>query len=169
MTLQRIDFNFSIFEKTINLDKEFIEHIKSEELRQYEFNKNNYLLKENYLLTTTVKNQIDPLLQEIGKALNFAEYTFTKTWVQKYNKNHFHDCHIHSFTDYSFIIYVECTEDSSETMFYNIGYPYVDTLRHRVKPKIGKCVVFHGMIPHSVLPNKDDERLIVSGNIQWKK
>jgi hypothetical protein len=34
-----------------------------------------------------------------------------------------------------------------------------------VKPKIGRCIVFHGA-PHTALPN-DDKRLVVSGNIKF--
>jgi hypothetical protein len=124
-----------------------------------------FLKKMTIIFLLKLIEEIKDYLLKILKNLNLNEYKIKKIWVQKYNKNNFHDCHIHNPTEFSFILYVDCTDNSSETIFYNVGYPYFLTGNFRVKPKIGRCVVFHGALPHCALPNKDDKRLIVSGNI----
>ena len=56
---------------------------------------------------------------------------------------------------------------SSATRFYPPGYPYIVFNEFiDIYPKVGKLVVFPGYLPHEVLPNKDDERLIMSANIE---
>ena len=166
-------FNFPIFIKDLILDNKYIDIVKNKYLKKFEFNENNYFEQDdNYFSLQTselLKNYLIEILQELNNKenLNYKECRIENTWVQKYKVNDFHDCHIHNPKGFSFIIYVDCTEDSSETLFYNVGYPYVSTTTYRVKPKAGRCVVFHGAIPHTALPNKDDKRLIVSGNIKF--
>jgi hypothetical protein len=68
-----------------------------------------------------------------------------------------------------FVLYVSETKNSSNTCFFNPGYPYVHTHEYISKPKKGKIILFDKAIPHSVEPNKDEERLIVSGNIVFNE
>ena len=163
--MEVFNFTFPIFVKDLILNNDYINIVKNKSLKNFEFNKNNYFEENDVYFSFQTNNQIKDYLLEILKQLNCKEYKIENTWIQKYNNNNFHDCHIHNTKGFSFIIYIDCTEDSSETLFYNVGYPYVSTKTHRVKPKAGRCVVFHGAIPHTALPNKDDKRLIVSGNI----
>jgi len=160
-----LNFNFPIFVKDLNLNNNYIDIVKNKSLKKYDFNKNNFFDKNDELFSIQTNNQLKDYLLEILKQLNCKEYKIQNTWIQKYNNNDFHDCHIHSPNSFSFVLYIDCTEDSSETMFYNVGYPYFFTQSYKIKPQIGRCVVFHGAIPHTALPNKDDKRLIVSGNI----
>jgi hypothetical protein len=159
------NFSFPIFVKDLKLSNDYINTVKNKSLTKYEFNKNNFFEKNDDYFSSQTNQEIKNYLLKILKNLNLNEYKIKKIWVQKYNKNNFHDCHIHNPTEFSFILYVDCTDNSSETIFYNVGYPYFLTGNFRVKPKIGRCVVFHGALPHCALPNKDDKRLIVSGNI----
>jgi hypothetical protein len=163
--MQILNFNFPIFVKDLNLNNIYIDIVKNKLLKKYDFNKNNFFDKNDELFSIQTNNELKNYLLEIVKQLNCKEYKIQNTWIQKYNNNDFHDCHIHSPSSFSFVLYIDCTEDSSETMFYNVGYPYFFTQSYKIKPQIGRCVVFHGAIPHTALPNKDDKRLIVSGNI----
>ena len=69
----------------------------------------------------------------------------------------------------SFVYYVECNDDSAETVFYNYGYPYVDHHHYKIKPKKGRCVLFPGAMLHEAMPNKEDTRLVISGNIAFER
>lgn len=165
--MEIFNFNFPIFVNDLTLSNNYIDVVKNKSLKNFEFNQNNFFEENDVYFSFQTNNEIQTYLLEIVKHLNCKEYRIEKTWIQKYNINNFHDCHIHNPKEFSFIIYINCSEDSSETMFYNVGYPYVSTDTYRVKPKAGRCVVFHGAIPHTALPNKDDKRLIVSGNIKF--
>jgi len=163
--MKTFNFNFPIFIKDLKLNKDYINFVKNKYLKKYEFNKNNFFEEKDNNFSYQTNNEIKFFLLKILKKLNCKQYTIENTWIQKYNINDFHDCHIHNPNSFSFVLYIDCTKNSSETMFYNVGYPYFTIKYYRVKPKIGRCVVFHGAIPHAALPNKDDNRLIVSGNI----
>jgi len=165
--MEVFNFTFPIFVKDLMLNNDYINIVKNKSLKNFEFNQNNYFEKNDVYFSFQTNNQIKDYLLEILKQLDCKEYKIVDIWIQKYGNNNFHDCHIHNTDGFSFIIYIDCTKNSSETLFYNVGYPYFLTKTYRVKPKKGRCVVFHGAIPHTGLPNKDDKRLIVSGNINF--
>ena len=165
--MEIFNFTFPIFVKDLKLSKDYIDFVKNKLLKIYEFNKNNFFDENDVYFSFQTNEQIKKYLMEIIKELNCKEYKIENIWIQKYDNNDFHDCHIHNSKLFSFIIYIDCSENSSETLFYNVGYPYVSVKKYRVKPKTGRCVVFHGAIPHTALPNKDNKRLIVSGNIKF--
>jgi hypothetical protein len=177
--VQKIDFNFPIFTTKLKLNSDlvnFANSIKLEDSKQtvvqttyhYAFDKDEEGIKKNVELSILIKKNIDFFLKYILEQLNFSFYEITYCWVQKYNKLNYHDCHIHNADGFSFIIYINCSEKSSDTIFYNVGHPYLTLYNYKIKPEIGKCIVFHGAIPHGVLPNEDNERMIVSGNIIMK-
>jgi hypothetical protein len=169
--MKKFNFVFSLYDETLNLSKEFITYVKSIKLKEHDFQKNSFYSKEKQeeLIQKTI-NEIENYIYRIIKDLNYSRYEFRDAWVQKYDKpGNFHDCHIHDPYLYSFVLYVDCSKKSSETMFYNPGYPNYCTDTMRVKPKKGRCIIFNGAIPHSALPNFDKKRLVVSGNIKFIK
>ena len=159
-------FKFQIFEFKLPFDDEFYNFVKNHPLEDYEYNSNSYFNSEEnkQSLIDKVKPYIDP----IAKQLNV---TFSQAWIQKYKKDHFHDLHTHGTGELmSFVWYIDCTKNSAKTVFHNPGYPYIDTHCLMVYPEKGKLIVFDGSIPHFVLPNRDDKRLIISGNLKkWLK
>ena len=150
-------FKFEILEFNIEIKKSFKEKIKNWPLTKYSFNKNSYGDKDQTKLLNLIKEE----LSDFSKKLNIL---LVETWIQKYQKNNFHDLHIHPGTDYSFVWYIECTEKSSKTVFFSPGYPYIDKHKLEVYPNSGKLILFSSFIPHHVLPNDDETRLIISGN-----
>ena len=166
--LTTYNFEFGVHNVDINLDKKFIQKIKKIKLPKHKFNKNNFNEKTDVDLMNFLDLNLKPYFKEVAKKLNKEEYNLINCWVQKYEKTNFHDCHTHILTDYSFILYIECSEKSSPTIFYNPLYPYVDLSRLQIKPSSGKLLVFSGCIPHMVPPNEDNKRLIVSGNIAFQ-
>ena len=156
-------FTFPVYIENIGINKSFVNRLKKIKLKKFEFNSNNYLVDQESIECKELNN----FLQEIAKKIQLNSFRITKTWLQKYNKNNFHDCHTHDLASFSFVYYLDCTKNSSDTLFYNPLYPYYQFNQYRVKPEKGKCVVFSGAIPHAVLPNKDDKRLILSGNVDF--
>ena len=132
-----INYSFPIFVKDLSISNEYNNLVNNIKLNEFEFNKNNYLDKKNNKdFIQNTNNEINLFLLEIKKFLNLKNYCFEDIWIQKYNNNDFHDCHIHNPHAFSFIIYIDCTNNSSETMFYNVGYPYFFIKTYKVKPKI---------------------------------
>ena len=156
-------FTFPVYIENIGINKSFVNRLKKIKLKKFEFNLNNYSIDEESIACKELNN----FLQEIAEKIKLDSFKITKTWLQKYNKNNFHDCHTHDLANFSFIYYLDCTKNSSDTWFYNPLYPYYHFNQYRVKPEKGKCIVFSGAIPHAVLPNKDDKRLILSGNVNF--
>ena len=172
--MKKFNFEFSLFDETVNLSKDFVKYVKSVKIKEYDFQKNSfydYTLKEKEELKQRTYIELENYLYKITKNLNYStDINFTDIWIQKYDKSgSFHDCHIHDPYSYSFVLFVDCSKNSGETMFYNPGYPYYDLNKMRVKPKKGRCIVFSGAIPHAALPNFDKKRLVVSGNIKFIK
>ena len=109
--------------------------------------------------------------KEAGILHGYTGFRLKHIWIQQYNEGHSHRLHVHGplENDWSFVYYVECNDDSAETVFYNYGYPYVDHHHYKIKPKKGRCVLFPGAMPHEAMPNKEDTRLVISGNIAFER
>ena len=154
-------FNIKILEYSLPFDNNFFKYIKKYPLNNFEYNNNSFFNeKEDLELNEKVNSYIKPITDQNNCIL-------VKTWIQKYNKGQFHDIHIHGNGEfYSFIWYLDCTGNSSPTVFYNQGYPYIFTHKFFVKPNKNKFILFDGTLPHFVLPNKDTTRLIISGNLK---
>jgi hypothetical protein len=104
-----------------------------------------------------------------NKLLNvFKKYNLTlkDSWVQKYLKNNYHSLHTHDVLHKSFVWFIQGDKNSSPLYFYDVGYPVVDTNQSiKINFVPGTLVIFPGFIPHEVRPNKNNNRLIVSGNV----
>lgn len=155
------DYSFVciVKEYKINFDNNFYKFIKKFTLNKFEYNNNSYFNKSNdrEILKKEIEKYINPIAHEHSCKLE-------DVWIQKYNKLQFHDLHIHGQNNYSFVWYIDCSDKSSRTIFHNPGYPYIETQRVEVYPSKGKFILFDGVVPHVVLPNKDNKRLVVSGN-----
>jgi hypothetical protein len=169
--MKKFNFTFSLYDETINLSKDYIKYIKSIGLQQYDFQATSFYEEEkNQELKYKTFKELENYTHRIIKDINYSSYDFKDAWIQKYDKpGDFHDCHIHDPYLYSFVLYIDCSKNSGETMFYNPGYPYYSTDSLRVKPEKGRCIIFNGAIPHAALPNFDKKRLVVSGNIKLIK
>jgi hypothetical protein len=109
----------------------------------------------------------EPFFIDIGKRLKKTGMQISKMWIQRYEEKAYHPIHTHALDahNYSFVFYIDCTDESACTMFYSVGYPYVDHTNFKLQPRKGRCVVFPGAMPHEAMPNNDNRRRIVSGNI----
>jgi hypothetical protein len=159
------NFNFLITEHNVFFTEEFKNHIENIKLDEYKIQSNSFFQEENNQkkeLREKINFFLDPILQKFNSIIG-------NVWIQKYSFGQYHDLHIHSnINGLSFIWYIVCSEKSSNTFFYNPGYPYIQTHTLEIKPEIGKFIVFNGCIPHCVMPNKDDKRIVISGNLIYK-
>ena len=59
--------------------------------------------------------------KEAGILHGYTGFRLKHIWIQQYNEGHSHRLHVHGplENDWSFVYYVECNDDSSETVFYN--------------------------------------------------
>jgi len=167
--MEQINFNYCMYVDEIDLTKEYIDFINSIELELCNINYTSFYKEENPLLKDKTFDILLPFLKKIKEK---ASITFEGCWVQKYVRDQYHHLHTHhseGSNGYSFVLYINETKDSSNTCFFNPGYPYIFTHEYISKPKKGKIILFDKAIPHSVEPNKDEERLIVSGNILFNE
>jgi hypothetical protein len=159
-------FKVTLLEYSIPFEKEFYLFIKNYSLKKFVYNSNSYF--DDLNVKEKLKVKINKYIIDIA---NEHRATLCSAWIQKYSKNQFHEVHTHGSGDFlSFVWYIDCTKNSSKTIFHNQGYPYVDTHGVEITPEKNKLILFDGTIPHYVLPNKDTRRLIISGNLKkWQK
>ncbi len=161
-----VKFEAAIYIKETVLNKNLISSLESVKLKQYTLNENNFFDKEtkNKDNTDLVYKYIEPHIHQI---IN-SRFKLNDWWIQRYKKENYHDLHTHGHehNKLSFILYLKATSKSSNTIFYGPGHPLINWQGYEVKPKPGLLILFPSYIPHSVGYNKDNKRLILSGNIE---
>ena len=103
--------------------------------------------------------EVELLLQWI-KSLIQRDFTSVScecrsVWGIMYNQGDYVEDHNHK-SSYSFSYYVNVPKGSSPLMFTTSG--------HKVKVEVGKLVLFESRLNHYTLPNKCNQRCIISGN-----
>ncbi|MFC3711112.1 2OG-Fe(II) oxygenase [Sphingoaurantiacus capsulatus] len=167
--IQRYDFVESLFYQDLAVSPELDSYVHGYRLDRIDHAETSFHHDADERLYRLTMACVDQFFISVGKLLKKSGMSVLKMWVQKYERGAYHPVHVHA-TDrdnYSFVFYIDCTEESAATMFYNVGFPYVDHGAFKVKPVKGRCVLFPGAMPHEALPNRDERRLIVSGNIAY--
>ena len=149
----------------------------------------NVISREKYMHTSYRKEKnilprkgFEFLLEEcklfynyVAARNNYKTLKLVSSWFQIYDKGDFHNTHIHDLSNHashfwSFIFYIKCTKNSSNTIILEPGYPYINYNNHiTIKPIVGGCVAFPGHFPHYVEPNRSGKRVILSSNVEFKK
>jgi hypothetical protein len=166
--LHQQDFVESLFWQDLEVSQELDAYVRSLRMDQIDHVTTSFYQSEmDVRLAELTMRCVEDFFIAVGKRLSKTGLHVLKMWVQKYDKFNYHPIHVHApdAFNYSFVFYLDCTDNSAPTMFYNLGYPYVDHTNFKIQPKKGRCVLFPGAMPHEALPNQDDKRLIVSGNI----
>ena len=130
------------------------------------FEKENVLENKNLIdLKDHILNILNIFTKDVIKKTYFNLHA---SWFQMYKINDYHDLHIHETEEncYSLIFYIQCREESAPTEFFMPGHPYVIGPHFSINPKKSKIVIFPGNVPHQVLLNKDEKRIILSGNFK---
>ena len=166
--LQQKDFIESLFWQDLEVSRELHDYVRSCAMDRIDHVTTSfYAAKQDVRLAELTMQCVEDFFIAAGKRLGKTGLHVLKMWVQKYERYNYHPIHTHGLDafNYSFVFYVDCTDASAATMFYSVGYPYVDHTNFKIQPVRGRCVLFPGAMPHEALPNQDDKRLIVSGNI----
>jgi len=160
--MSKHNFVYSVIEEFVKVDKETLKQIKKIKLKKDKNISNMNLTsfyEKNKELDKFVVNKLKNIFEKYKLKLK-------KSWVQKYGLNSYHNLHTHHIDEKSFVWFIEGNEDSSPLYFYDVGYPVVDTNQTiKINFVPGILIIFPGFIPHEVRPNKNNNRLIVSGNV----
>ena len=146
-------------------------HCKEKNLQDVKEHHTSFFEENQEQLAKLLVPAVKGFWKEVGIMHGYTSFRLKHIWIQHYNEGHSHRVHIHSplKNEWSFVYYVDCNENSAETVFYNFGYPYIDHNHYKVKPKKGRCVIFPGALPHEAMPNIDDQRVVISGNVAFDK
>ena len=158
----RHSFIYSIVEEFVKIDKEILKQINKIKLKKDD-NIPNMNLTSYYNRSSSFDDFVKNKLNNVFKKHNLS---LIDSWVQKYLKNSYHHLHTHNILHKSFVWFIEGNEDSSPLYFYDVGYPVVNTNQSiKINFVPGTLIIFPGFMPHEVRPNKNNKRLIVSGNV----
>ena len=160
----------NIDSKKIKLKNQFFNpHWMSETNSSYTKNTRETIEKESalYLLNIIVQ-----LLQE---KINYSfEINLQNIWENQYNKDDYQEPHIHTESDFSFIVYKEGEE--GKTLFFNPSRNFIEpfvninTMFQRTfmpKCKKDQIIIFPSFLEHMVLKCSDVKT--ISGNLIFKK
>ena len=129
---------------------------------------NNQILEQEKLkeLKELIYNVLQAFCTQVLKKSSFA---IKESWLQIYNKNDTHPIHIHGpyEQNYSLIFYINTTSSSGKTTFYAPGFPYVPEKKITITPKNSKLIIFPGHIPHCAESNNDEQRAVLSANLDF--
>jgi len=155
-------FTYTIFQDYIKVDaasKKLIKKIKLKDDEKIPGMNHTSFYDIHESLDKLVIKKLDPILKHFNLKLNHC-------WVQRYLKYGHHSIHTHHPKHKSFVWFIEGDKNSSPISFYDVGYPYVDINKPKDFEFIpGTLLLFPGYMPHEVRPNKNNNRLIVSGNL----
>ena len=160
--MSKHSFVYSVIEEFVEVDKETLKQVMEIKLTKDD-NVPDMNLTSYYNRSLSFDNFIKNKLLNVFKKYNL---TLKDSWVQKYLKNNYHSLHTHDVSHKSFVWFIQGDKNSSPLYFYDVGYPVIDTNQSiKINFVPGTLVIFPGFIPHEVRPNKNNNRLIVSGNV----
>jgi len=126
------------------------------------------------------KNDLDPISADYITAVlvellkeKYQHFTIalTSVWRNKYLNNDFQEPHVHSTSQFSFIIYEEV--DTPHTIFFNPAKYLIEAtsctfVPREFKPQVrkGQIIVFPSYLEHMV--NKNSDQVTISGNINFE-
>jgi hypothetical protein len=102
--------------------------------------------------------------------------TLINIWENKYENADYQEPHIHTKSDFSFIIYKKVDKDGGKTLFLNPSRNFIDPFYNisnlfekNFLPscKQGQIILFPSFLEHMVL--KTSNQHTISGNISFKK
>jgi len=174
-------FEIPIFIGQIDLKKI---KLKNQKLEKTWFSETNSSYKNT--LDENIENVIDKdsliyLLNSIVKLFEEKhqekfEISLINIWENIYSDNDYQEPHIHTKSDFSFIIYKKVEEEGGKTLFFNPSRNFIEPFSNisymydkSFKPycKAGQIVLFPSFLEHMVL--KTSNQHTISGNIRFNK
>ena len=144
-------------------------------VKDYSFTKEDMLTtyydKKNILDNDKLKDLQEHINQCLtvytNQILTKNKFEITRSWIQCYAEDHYHGLHVHGreLNEHSLIYYLQNSDNSVATTFFQPGHPYCEGPEINILPSPNKIVLFPSFVPHEVKPNKDKDRIIFSANI----
>ena len=126
------------------------------------------------------KNDLDPdsaqyiisvIVELLKEKYQYFTVSLETVWRNKYVNNDFQDPHVHSTSQFSFIIYEEV--NTPHTIFFNPAKYLIEATNctfvpREFKPQVrkGQIIVFPSYLEHMV--NKNSDQVTISGNINFE-
>lgn len=118
----------------------------------------SYHIWEDSLVFSKLLSTIKSTLTELLFRQNKDKYKITlgNAWGSIYKKGEFAVPHHHEPFHYSFVFYLKANHNSSPLNFVDSNLNIV--------PKENLLIFFPSYVTHQVLPNEDNERVMIAGN-----
>lgn len=145
------NFNYPVFIKDLIIDKKFKKEI---------IKKNNKKL--NYL----IDKELGEFFKQICRETQHTNYQILETSIKK---NEIINNYVYGEKIFGFLYYIQSTKNSSCIKINNPAFPRLKSEQIEVSPLNGRCIVFHGVLPFSLLKNKDNKTIILNGSLKLIK
>tara|TARA_B100001564_G_C20345386_1_gene536476 strand:- start:75 stop:617 length:543 start_codon:yes stop_codon:yes gene_type:complete len=155
--------------KNRKLEKTWLSDTNSSYKKTLDENIESVIEKDSliYLLDSLIK------LFEEKKQKRF-EISLINIWENIYKNNDFQEPHIHTDSDFSFIIYKKVEKKGGKTLFFNPSRNFIEPFSNisymydmafRPLCKKGQVILFPSFLEHMVLKTSDQHT--ISGNIRF--
>jgi len=117
-----------------------------------------HIYNTNFHVKTVFKEDLDNIILPVitnhniilSKKLNIASIELDNYWYQQYKKNDYHSWHIHKFSVFSNIYYVDLDNIGSKTRFKHLDTEFDIDIEE------GEILTFPSSFIHCSQPNKSD-------------
>jgi len=172
LIINKRTFDISFYEIELSFDNsKIINYLKNHQMTKesmlttYYESKNVLEEKELNEFKNYIYSHVNLFVKDVLKK---EKVVFKESWFQAYEKNSYHALHVHENKekDWSLIYYIQVSSDSAKTIMHLPGFPYVPDIRKYIIPKKDLLVLFPSYLPHQVELNQDNERIILSANLE---
>lgn len=100
--------------------------------------------------------------QQLRLTYCVLEFDITNTWYQQYHLNDTHSWHFHSYSNISFVYYIELNDARDSTQFYDVSNKQI----YQMNAVEGDIVIFPSSLLHrSPQLMYSKRKTVISGNI----
>lgn len=117
----------------------------------------SYFIWEDSLIFSKLLNTIkSSLIELLSNSKDKYQVSLDNAWGSIYKEGEFAVPHHHNPFHYSFVFYLKADPQSSPLNFVDSNLNII--------PKENLLIIFPSYVMHQVLPNKDNERVMIAGN-----
>jgi hypothetical protein len=146
------NFNYPVFIKDLLICNSF----KKEIIKKETIKKINFLINK----------ELGDFFKQICTETHHTNYQILETSIEK---NKIINNYIYGANIFGFLYYIKSTKNSNCIKINNPAFPRLESEEILISPLNGRCVVFHGILPFSLLKNKDNKTIILKGSLKLIK
>lgn len=145
------NFNYPVFIKDLLICNSFKKKIIKKNVKK---------------INSLIDKELGDFFKEICKQTGNTKYKILQATVKK---NELLENIIQGEKVFGFIYYIKNTKNSTKIKINNPAHPRLTSEEIEVSPLNGRCIVFHGILPLSLLNNKDKNTWILRGALEITK